>query len=442
MSKFIKVSLILLLASIAHAQYTRNFILHGAGAPVGNCASVTLLYNDTSTPDLYYCPVPGAAWVKVTSSGATTVTSVSNSDSTLTISPTTGAVVASLNLAHANTWVGAQTFGTITPTTIAGNVTFSGAAALGTPASGVVTNLTGTGAFNTSGTSGGLTGTISTSGGTLSVGTTGTTGVININGSTAGVAAPITTGASGLTVIMPTGNTTNPGLNFVSNNSNSGFIGNGAGGAEFITSGSVGLGVGANGIFTLNSNAFYFTRSGSREAGIDDESAATGSIVLGAGSSSNGNEGALLRSANICRLQADVTLSTSATNVCSFSLPAVAKTWYFTCTLPWSVTAGTTPTISFGVNASQTPNVTTNVYGEIKTTNTNTATEASAALSASGAVNVITSPTLTTSSTVFMASMSGTLGASATAGTFAITATGTGASFAGGVRNGGGCVLQ
>lgn len=38
------------------------------------------------------------------------VSSVSNSDGTLTISPTTGAVVASLNLSHANTWIGQQTF--------------------------------------------------------------------------------------------------------------------------------------------------------------------------------------------------------------------------------------------------------------------------------------------------------------------------------------------
>lgn len=39
------------------------------------------------------------------------VSSVSNVDGTLTISPTTGAVVASLALGHANTWTGAQTFG-------------------------------------------------------------------------------------------------------------------------------------------------------------------------------------------------------------------------------------------------------------------------------------------------------------------------------------------
>lgn len=45
-----------------------------------------------------WAPTPGA------------VSSVSNSDSTLTISPTTGAVIASLNLAHLNTWTVLQTF--------------------------------------------------------------------------------------------------------------------------------------------------------------------------------------------------------------------------------------------------------------------------------------------------------------------------------------------
>ena len=38
------------------------------------------------------------------------VSSVSNSDGTLTISPTTGIVVASIALGHANTWTAAQTF--------------------------------------------------------------------------------------------------------------------------------------------------------------------------------------------------------------------------------------------------------------------------------------------------------------------------------------------
>lgn len=43
------------------------------------------------------------------SGGGTGISSVSNSDGTLTISPTTGAVVASLNLGNANTWTGLQT---------------------------------------------------------------------------------------------------------------------------------------------------------------------------------------------------------------------------------------------------------------------------------------------------------------------------------------------
>lgn len=49
------------------------------------------------------------AW-QDTPGGGGAVSSVSNSDGTLTISPTTGAVVASLNLNSANTWLATQTF--------------------------------------------------------------------------------------------------------------------------------------------------------------------------------------------------------------------------------------------------------------------------------------------------------------------------------------------
>lgn len=63
----------------------------------------------------------GQTWIVTTDSPTTlshitkvatptdTVLSVTNSDGTLTVSPTTGNVVASLNLAHANTWTGVQT---------------------------------------------------------------------------------------------------------------------------------------------------------------------------------------------------------------------------------------------------------------------------------------------------------------------------------------------
>lgn len=61
--------------------------------------------------------------------GGGAVSGVSNSDGTLTISPTTGAVVASIALGHANTWSGQQTF--VAPV-------------LGTVAAGsILTNATG-----------------------------------------------------------------------------------------------------------------------------------------------------------------------------------------------------------------------------------------------------------------------------------------------------------
>lgn len=68
-------------------------------------------------------------------SGSGGVTSVSNSDSTLTISPTTGAVVASLALGHANTWTAAQSHnsGTLKLNgASSGTTTLNAAAAAGT----------------------------------------------------------------------------------------------------------------------------------------------------------------------------------------------------------------------------------------------------------------------------------------------------------------------
>jgi hypothetical protein len=52
----------------------------------------------------------GCQWIATVApaGGGGAVSSVSNSDSTLTVTPTTGAVVASLNLGHANTWTAAQ----------------------------------------------------------------------------------------------------------------------------------------------------------------------------------------------------------------------------------------------------------------------------------------------------------------------------------------------
>lgn len=65
----------------------------------------------------------GTSFVATTPVGA--VASVSNSDGSLTISPTTGAVVASINAAHANNWTGTQTF-TAVAATGSSSIDFSG----------------------------------------------------------------------------------------------------------------------------------------------------------------------------------------------------------------------------------------------------------------------------------------------------------------------------
>lgn len=60
----------------------------------------------------------GACGVSGVSGVPGAVSSVANSDGTLTVSPTTGAVVASIALSHANTWSGEQTFGLIAPNAV------------------------------------------------------------------------------------------------------------------------------------------------------------------------------------------------------------------------------------------------------------------------------------------------------------------------------------
>jgi hypothetical protein len=120
-----------------------------------------------------------------------------------------------------------------------------------------------------------------------------------------------------------------------------------------------------------------------------------------------------------------ITLSTSATTICSFNLPNSAQSWGIICSGTYSVTAGTTPTFSLGVNPSQTPTGGTLVTGVISSTSSGVAvTEISTTttVSASGNTNIATSATLTTVTNALW-TLFGQLAASATAGTVAITGT-------------------
>ena len=111
-------------------------------------------------------------WTSGTGFGCNTISagaisSVSNADGTLTISPTTGAVVASIALGHANTWTNVQTFnsGDLSATAPAFAGTFTGTYTLGGTPSIPASGLTGTALPS------GIVSSSLTSVGTLSTGT-------------------------------------------------------------------------------------------------------------------------------------------------------------------------------------------------------------------------------------------------------------------------------
>jgi hypothetical protein len=170
-----------------------------------------------------------------------------------------------------------------------------------------------------------------------------------------------------------------------------------------------------------------------------------GAKTLGACSNSGCTDtGGLLLAGNACRITADVSLTVNTANsFCSWSLPAVAQAWAFSCDIQWAITAGSgTNTFALGVNASQTPTGTTNVMAQIYTALTaSTNTLSTAALSASGATSILTSPTYTPAATVQFAHASGTVLASGTAGTFAVTATANGTTATAAVKAGSTCYL-
>jgi hypothetical protein len=102
------------------------------------------------------------------------VTSVSNSDGTLTISPTTGAVIASLNLSHANTWLATQTFGN--------NISFGGAPLNVTSlASGNILQYNGADWVNVTPASIAIVSSVSNTDGTLTISPTAGSVVASIN---------------------------------------------------------------------------------------------------------------------------------------------------------------------------------------------------------------------------------------------------------------------
>lgn len=270
---------------------------------------------------------------------------------------------------------------------------------------------------------------------------------LNSNAVVVGGGSGVCPSASSVTVAgnvatFPNGTSTAPSIVF-SNSSTFGFysidtadIGLGTGSSlhtstEFKSSGT---------IKSVNTGVYGFSTSSSDATATMDtgwDRAAASVMELDAGT--QGTEGGLIRlGLNSCRVTSAVTLSTAATTICTWSLPALAKTWAWQCSGTYSITAGTTPAFGLGMNASQTPTETGNA--SINTTLSGTSTQGSATATTSGNQSILTGGTLTTITSAPWSS-SGTIQASATAGTFAITGILTGTTPAGTVNVGSTCYL-
>lgn len=118
---------------------TNASLVASNGGIVYSTASAFAILSGTVTAGQCLLSGSSAAPTWGSCAGGAAVSSVINSDGTLTISPTTGAVVASIALAHPNSWTGAQTFAT-SDLIINGGTATAGIATVN--ASGVVSSST------------------------------------------------------------------------------------------------------------------------------------------------------------------------------------------------------------------------------------------------------------------------------------------------------------
>jgi len=163
-----------------------------------------------------------------------------------------------------------------------------------------------------------------------------------------------------------------------------------------------------------------------------------GSNTYSFDTTTGGNEAGMIRTADACKPTTALTLTSSAQNWCSWSLPASTKVWNWKCEGTYSMSAGSSPTLVMDMNASQAPGTEVG-NGVISTVSAGTAivqTNGTGTSASTGPQTIMTSGAITTPVTNAYWSSSGMISASATAGTFAIqflTAVGTGTINAGSV---------
>jgi hypothetical protein len=243
--------------------------------------------------------------------------------------------------------------------------------------------------------------------------------------------------------LAPVGASSTPGYGFTGD-ATTGMFDNGPGNLMFTVQGTALMEIAGGGATGFRGNQPIGFAASSLPAALDTGISRAAADVFAFGNGTAANETALLRAGNPCRITADVSLTVNTANsFCSWSLPAVAKSWAWICDIQWAITAGSgTNTFAVGVNASQTPTATTNGFAQIYTTTSGTQTMAPGiAISASGAINLLTSPTYTPAAQVLFAHTSGTIAASGTAGTFAVTAAANGTTATAAVKAGSTCML-
>ena len=288
-------------------------------------ASTTGLTNSGQTW-LTALGTPAGAFLAVDANGkiiATTtpaggVTSVSNSDGTLTISPTTGAVTASLALGHANTWTGAQTLGSnlliaTSPKLTTSIADTNGNTIIGLSPAGSATN------YVTIANSAGGTPNIGTNSGIVNLNLTGGGGVLTLTGDG--------TGTNGITLNMSGGSTpvisptqTNTSLQIDSNGSGVILLNKTAGnvGVGTTTPGSL-LSIGGNTTGTNFYNNATTSKKGVGGYDISDGCFSKNGTCIGAGSITVSNGGGLTVSGSPVSLGGTVTLTLNTSNANTWS---------------------------------------------------------------------------------------------------------------------------
>jgi hypothetical protein len=234
-----------------------------------------------------------------------------------------------------------------------------------------------------------------------------------------------------------------------------GVVGGGVGGFTLYgsTSGNVpcvtnttGGVIGCGGTYeTTDSNAFVFSQTTSSTGSTGIRLGITGSGTTEAFDITGGTSTTLANLGNKCTSSSAVTLNTTATTICSWTLPNAANRWRWECDLHYNITtnASNNATLTLGMTAAQSPSFESG-NAQIYTTNAGAFTEANAisfSSPTSGTNETILTGGSISGTGTFRAITTGVVAASATSGTFVITGRLGGSSPAGNITTSSSCML-